>query len=179
MSDNEIIALYQEGRREEAFNAIVMGYSERLYYHVRSLVDSHEDADDLLQEVFVKVWQALPSFRGDSRLFTWLWRIASNETLNFLRRRKVRAALSFRKIEQEDENRIDGDPFFNGGEAERKLMKTLATLPHKQRLVFSMRYFEDMKYEDISEITGSSVGSLKASYHIACEKIKAELDEDF
>lgn len=179
MSDNEIIALYQRGQRVEAFNAIVRVYSERLYYHVRSLVDSHEDADDLLQEVFVKAWQALPSFRGDSRLFTWLWRIASNETLNFLRRRNVRAALSFRKIGREDENRIDSDPYFNGGEAERRLMKVLATLPHKQRLVFSMRYFEDMKYEEISEVTGSSVGSLKASYHIACGKIKAEFDEDF
>ena len=177
VNDKEIIALYREGRREEAFSAIVRDYSERLYWHVRPLVDSHEDTDDLLQEIFVKVWQALPSFRGDSRLFTWLWRIASNETLNFLRKRKVRSALMFRNISSSDECSIGDDPYFDGAEAERALMKSLSALPDKQRLVFSLRYFEDLRYEDISEITDTSVGSLKASYHIACEKIKADLRE--
>ena len=162
---------------EQVFNNIVREYSERLYWHVRRMVGSHEDTDDLLQEIFIKVWNALPRFRGDSDVFTWLWRIATNETLSHLRKARVRAALSFVRIDTEAERISDPDPYFDGNEALRALRKAIAALPDKQRLVFSMRYYEDLSYEQISEITGTSVGALKASYHIAYEKIKQHLTE--
>ena len=175
MRDNDIIRLFLAGDRERAFTEIVKAYSERLFWYVRRYVSSHEDADDIVQDIFVKVWAALPSFRGESQLFTWLYRIATNEALNYVRRQQVRAALSFRPIGAEMERRVDEDPWFNGDEAERTLMKALQKLPLKQRVVFSMRYFEDMSYEEISEVTGTSVGALKASYHIASTKLKDEL----
>lgn len=158
----------------DLFNKIVKDYSERLYWHVRDMVGSHDDANDLLQEIFIKIWTALPSFRGDAQLFTWAHRIATNETLNFLRKQKIRSVLSFEKISGAEE-RIADDPYFNGGEAERLLVNAMNKLPPKQRAVFSMRYYDDMKYEDIAQIMNCSVGSLKASYHIAYLKIKEEL----
>lgn len=179
MTDEEIISLRDKGQTEEAFRGIVDAYSKKLYWHVRRIVGSHEDTDDLLQEIFVKIWSAFPAFRGESRLYTWIWRIATNESLNFLRKQKVRAALSFKPISDEEERRMDDDPWFDGDAAERELRKALSRLPNKQRLVFSMRYYDEMKYEEISEILDTSVGSLKASYHIAYEKIKDWLKENF
>jgi len=164
--------------REQIFNQIVHDYKEPLYWHVRSLVNSHDDTDDLLQEIFIKIWTALPSFRGDSQIFTWVWRIATNEALGFLRKRKVRAALQFESIDERAERIIDNDPWFNGDEAERKLAKSIAKLPDKQRAVFCMRYYQDLSYEQISEITGTSVGALKASYFHAAEKIKLQIEEN-
>lgn len=172
MTDGEILALRDGGRAEEAFRCIVAGYSKPLYYHIRSMVLSHEDADDLLQETFVKVWNSFGSFRGDSKLATWLWKIATNETLSFLRKMKVRSALRFRPVTEELERRIDEDPYFDGDEAEKRLLKALQSLPQRQRMVFSMKYFEDMRYEDMAQVLGVSVGALKASYHIASEKLK-------
>ena len=177
MTDQEIIALWEAGQQERAFNEIVRNYSERLYWHVRRFVCSHEDTDDLLQEIFIKIWAALPSFRGEAQLFTWLYRIATNETLNYLRKQKVRASLRFQSLDAEMERRIDEDPYFNGTEAQRLLTKAIARLPEKQRIVFSLRYYEEMKYEDMAAITGTSVGALKASYHIAYEKLKAEFQD--
>ena len=177
MTDQEIIALWEAGQQERAFNEIVRNYSERLYWHVRRFVCSHEDTDDLLQEIFIKIWAALPSFRGEAQLFTWLYRIALNEALNFLSRQRVRAVLQFKSLDEEMERRIDEDPYFNGTEAQRLLTKAIARLPEKQRIVFSLRYYEEMKYEDIAAITGTSVGALKASYHIAYEKLKAEFQD--
>lgn len=177
MTDQEIIALYRDGQQQRAFNEIVRSYSERLYWHVRSLVCSHEDTDDLLQDIFVKVWAALPTFRGDAQLFTWLYRIATNESLNFLNKQKVRAALSFESLSDTLERKVEDDPYFNGDEAQMLLSKAIQKLPQKQKAVFCMRYYQDLPYEDISEITGSSVGALKASYHFAYEKIKNELKE--
>lgn len=177
MTDKEILAFYNKGQSDRAFKGIVESYSEKLYWHVRRLVNSHEDADDLLQEIFIKIWTALPSFRGDAQLFTWLYRIATNETLNFLRKQKVRAALSFSSIDAAAERKIDDDPYFDGNEAQRLLAKAIARLPEKQRVVFTMRYYDDMKYEDMSEVLGTSVGALKASYHIAYGKVKEELEK--
>lgn len=177
MTDSEILELYRGGRQQEAFNQIVKNYSERLYWHVRSLVCSHEDADDLVQEIYIKVWNSLPFFRGDARLYTWLYRIATNETLNFLNKQKVRAALTFESLSDNLERKIDDDPYFNGNEAQRLLSKAIQKLPQKQKAVFCMRYYQELPYDDISEITGSSVGTLKASYHFAYEKIKKELQE--
>lgn len=175
MTDEEIIGLYRNGQDERAFKEIVAAYSERLYWHVRRFVCSHEDTDDLLQEIFIKIWSALPSFRGDSRLFTWIYRIATNETLNWLHKQKVRAILKFESIDTELADKIDDDPYFNGDEAQRLLFKAIAGLPQKQKSVFCLRHFDDLSYEDISEILGTSVGALKASYHFASEKIRAEL----
>lgn len=177
MTDKEIIDLYKEGQQERAFREIVDSYSERLYWHVRRFLCSHEDTDDLLQDIFVKIWSALPSFRGDSQLYTWLYRIATNETLNFLNKQKVRSALQFESLSSKLEEKIDEDPWFNGDSMQRLLMKAIQKLPEKQRLVFAMRWFEDLSYEDISEILGTSVGALKASYHFATEKIKTFLEK--
>ena len=132
MKDEDIIGIYRNGERERAFTEIVKAYSERLFWYVRRYVGCQEDADDLIQEIFVKVWAALPSFRGEARLFTWIYRIATNEALNFLRRQRVRAALNFKSLDAEVERRIDEDTYFNGGEAERRLMKALQKLPQKQ-----------------------------------------------
>ncbi len=175
MDDKEILDLYTSGQRERAFREIVESYSERLYWHVRRFLCSHEDTDDLLQEIFVKIWTALPSFRAESQLYTWIYRIATNETLNFLNKQKVRAALRFESLSDKLVDRVDEDPWFNGDQLQRNLMKAVQKLPEKQRLVFIMRWFEDLSYENISEILGTSVGALKASYHFAAEKIKAEL----
>jgi len=162
---------------EQVFNAIVKDYSERLYWHVRRMVGTHEDADDLLQDIFLKIWTALPSFRGEAQLYTWVWRIATNETLNWLRRERVRAALRFQRVDEELERRIMADPFFNGTAAQRELFKALARLPEKQRQVFVMRWWDELSYEEISAITGTSVGALKASYHIAKEKLQLNLSQ--
>ena len=163
---------------ERLFNEIVKDYSERVYWHVRRFVNNHEDADDLVQEIFLKIWTALPSFRGEAQLFTWIWRIATNETLNWIRREKVRAALRFTSIDAEMERRIDSDPFFDGDAADRALSKAVAKLPEKQRQVFILRYYDEMPYEQMSEVLGTSVGALKASYHIAQEKVRAALGRD-
>ncbi|MBR4756774.1 MAG: RNA polymerase sigma factor [Bacteroidales bacterium] len=177
MTDKEIIDLYKAGGRERAFKEIVDSYSERLYWHVRRFVCSHEDTDDLLQEIFIKIWSALPTFRGDSQLYTWLYRIATNETLNFLNKQKVRAVLRFESMSAKMEEKVDEDPWFNGDRMQRELMKAVQKLPAKQQLVFTMRWLEDLSYEDISEILGTSVGALKASYHFATQKLKDELEK--
>ena len=162
---------------EQVFNSIVKQYSERLYWHVRRMVGSHEDTDDLLQEIFLKIWTALPSFRGEAQLYTWVWRIATNETLNFLRKEKVRALLRFSSADELAAQRVMADPYFNGTDAEREMAKAVARLPEKQRQVFIMRWWDELSYQEISAITGTSVGALKASYHIAQEKIKLNLSD--
>ena len=161
---------------EDIFNQIVKENSEKLYWHVRRMVNSHEDADDLLQDIFLKVWTALPSYRGEAQLGTWVWRIATNETLNFLRREKVRATLRLSSPDMEMERKIMADPYFNGTAAEREFAKAVAKLPDKQRQVFIMRWWDELPYEQISEISGTSIGALKASYHIARKKIEAALN---
>ncbi|MBQ6762987.1 MAG: RNA polymerase sigma factor [Bacteroidales bacterium] len=163
---------------EQIFNQIVKEYSERVYWHVRRIVNSHEEADDLVQDIFLKIWTALPAFRGEAQVYTWVWRIATNEALNWLRREKVRAALRFTSIDTEMERRIDSDPFFDGDAAERALSKAVARLPEKQRQVFILRYYDEMPYEEMSEVLGTSVGALKASYHIAQEKVRAALGRE-
>ncbi|MCQ2119535.1 MAG: RNA polymerase sigma factor [Bacteroidales bacterium] len=176
MTDKEIIALIRSGQTETAFNAIVGNYNERLYWHVRHFLCSHEDTDDLLQEIFIKVWSGLQNFRGESGIYTWLFRIATNESLNFLQKCRIRSILRFGSLTDEMAQKIESDPYFNGDEIERELEKAIHRLPDKQKTVFLMRYREDLPYEDISEILGTSVGALKASYHFAKEKILQELD---
>ena len=176
MTDKEIIDLYLNGKQESAFNQIVDTYTKRLYWHIRRFLCSHEDANDLLQDIFIKVWAALPSFRRDAQLYTWIYRIATNEVLNHLRRQKIRAMISLDSATGILAKKIDEDPYFNGDKMQRELHKAMLKLPEKQRIVFSLRYFDEMKYEDMSQITGTSVGALKATYHFAYNKIKKELE---
>lgn len=179
MTDREIIQLQKSGAYEVAFNAVVAKYSERLYWHVRRFLCSHDDTNDLMQDIFIKVWKALPSFRCESNMFTWIYRIATNEVLNHLRKQKFLGLVKLDSSSEKLIKKIDDDPHFNGDALQRELHKAVQRLPEKQRLVFNMRYFDEMKYEEISEITGTSVGALKASYHHAYNKIKAELEEKF
>lgn len=179
MTDNEIIQAYREGRQEEAFRHIAANYSERLYWHVRRFLCCHEDTDDLVQDIFIKVWTALPGFRGDSRLFTWIYRIATNEVLNYLRKNRVRAIFRTGDPVETFEKKIDEDPYFNGNHLQRELHKAIQRLPEKQRIVFCLRYFDELKYEEIAAVTGTSEGALKASYHHAYGKIKKTLEEKF
>jgi len=179
VTDKEIIELYNCGRREESFRGIVDAYTERLYWHVRRFLCSHDDTNDLLQDIFIKIWTALDSFRGESRLYTWIYRIATNEVLNHLRKQKFRSYLSFESASATLEKKIDEDPHFNGNDLQRELHKSIQRLPEKQRVVFNLRYFDELKYEEISEITGTSVGALKASYHHAYNKIKDDLQKIF
>ena len=164
---------------QHKFNALVGQYKERLYYLVRRFVPTHEDADDVLQEVFIKLWQHLPSFRGDSDIYTWIYRIAVNESLSVLRKRKVRAALSFVSYDSFVDKIVDEDPLFDGTALQAELYKAVAALPSRQQSVFVLRYFEQMSYAQISAVMGVTEGSLKASYHIAYEKIKARLTSHF
>jgi RNA polymerase sigma-70 factor (ECF subfamily) len=159
--------------RRRAFESIVSNFSEQLYWQIRHMVLSHDDANDILQNTFIKAWINLDSFMGYSRISTWLYRIAVNETLTFLNRKKETVP-----IETDDEGelsiaeRLESDPYFDGDLTERQLQEAIATLPDKQRMVFNMKYFNEMKYEEISEVLGTSVGALKASFHIAVKKIE-------
>ena len=179
MKDQQIISLFDSGEHENAFNGIISAYSERLYWHIRRFTCSHEDSNDLLQDIFIKIWAALPSFRRDAQLFTWIYRIATNEVLNHLRKQKFKALVSLESESSILEKKIDEDPYFDGNLMQRELHKAIQRLPEKQRIVFSLRYFDEMKYEDISEITNTSVGALKASYHFAYNKIKEDLQKIF
>ncbi len=179
MKDNEIIILLKSGRLEAGFNAIVDSYSERLYWHVRRFLGSHDDTNDLMQDIFLKIWKGLPSFRGDSQIYTWVYRIATNEALTFLNKKGSKTGLDVEIADALKADRIDEDPGFNGDSLQRELHKAVRSLPEKQQLVFNLRYFDEMKYEDMSQITGTSVGALKASYHHAYNKIKERLEKIF
>ena len=159
--------------RHRAFEAIVRNFSEQLYWQIRHMVLSHDDANDILQNTFIKAWTNLDSFMGYSRISTWLFRIAINETLTFLNRQKPTVPIETGEDgELSIADRLESDPYFDGDETERQLQAAIATLPDKQRLVFNMKYFNEMKYEEISEALGTSVGALKASFHIAVKKIE-------
>ncbi len=161
-----------------AFNLIVRKYQERIYWHIRKIVINHDDADDVVQNTFLKVWGGLQNFREDSQLYTWLYRIATNEALTFLKRKRTKYFLPLIDVEQQLSNSLETDPYFDGDELQLKLQKAIVRLPEKQRLVFNMKYFDEMKYEDMSEVLGTSVGALKASFHHAMKKIEKFLEED-
>lgn len=179
LPDHKIIDLCREpGSANVGFGLLVVKYQERVYWHIRRMVMDHEDADDLVQETFVKVWKAFGSFREDSLLFTWIYRIATNETLTFLKKKKRACFISLDSISEYLERKLEDDNFFSGDEIQKKLQKALVQLPEKQRLVFNMKYYDDMKYEEMSQVLGTSVGALKASYHIAVKKIEKSLAND-
>lgn len=154
----------------DAFGEVIKLYGEPLYWQIRRMVESHEDADDLLQNTFMKAWSSIENFRGEAKLSTWLYKIAINESITFLARERKRLNLSLDDEESHLVNMIEADTFIDGDELALKLRKAIATLPEKQRLVFNMRYYDEMKYEDMSEVLGTSVGALKASYHLAARK---------
>ena len=164
--------------RNYGFNLVVQEYQERIYWHVRKMVIDHDDSDDLVQEIFVKVWNNLDKFREDAKLFTWLYRIATNECLNFLNKKKKRFFLPIHDVGKELSGKLNEGVLLDGDAIEMKLQKALLKLPDKQRLVFNMKYFEEMKFDEISAITDTSVGALKASYHHAVKKIEEFLGED-
>ena len=161
--------------RSNTFSALVKAYSEPLYWHIRRMVLSHDDTNDLMQNTFIKAWTSIDSFRGDSQLSTWLYRIAINETLTFLSKRTQ--SIPIDSPEASVVEQLESDTYFNGDKAEAIFQEALQKLPPKQRMVFNMKYYEEMKYEEISEILGTSVGALKASYHIAVKKIEEFLKE--
>ncbi|NJN25506.1 MAG: sigma-70 family RNA polymerase sigma factor [Cyclobacteriaceae bacterium] len=179
MEDKELLnKLRMPDTRNYGFNLLVRQYQQKVYWHIRKMVIDHDDADDLVQEVFVKVWKNLDSFREDASLFTWIYRIATNECLNFLRKKKNRFFIPIHDVAAELSTKLDSSPALAGDEIQLKLQKAILKLPDKQRLVFNMKYFDELKYEEISEITDTSVGSLKASYHLAVKKIEEYIKSD-
>lgn len=183
ISDSELIQkLQDETQRREAFSLLIKKYQQKIYWHIRKMVIDHDDADDVVQETFIKIWQGLQNFRADSQLYTWIYRIATNESLNFLQKKRRQNHVPLEADDSLDlldtlESGIASD-YVSGEEIQIKLQKALLQLPDKQRLVFNMKYFDDMKYEEIAEITGTSVGALKSSYHIAVKKIEEELNKE-
>ena len=173
MTDDKLLIeqLLTPKTQRRAFETLVRQYSEQLYWQIRRFVLSHDDANDVLQNVFIKVWQGLGSFHGDSKLLTWLSRIAINESLDFLRRQKNVISISTDDEEIGVANTLMADDYFDGDETEAQLQEAIASLPEVQRTVFLLRYYDDMKYSDISKMLGTSEGALKASYHIAVKKI--------
>ena len=171
-----IESLLASQKTEAAFNLIVNSYSERLYWHIRRMVTDHDDADDVLQNTFLKVWRALPKFRQDSNIYTWLYRIATNESLIHLRKKKDN--LRFDDVANGMHESLTADTFFEGDKAQAKLHAAVAALPEKQKAVFNLRYFEEMPYREISEVLKTSEGGLKAQYHHAVKKIEAFLKTD-
>lgn len=178
-TDEGLLERFREpDTREHAFTCLVEKYQERLYNHIRRLVLNHDDANDVLQNTFIKVWRHLEDFKGGSQLYTWLYRIATNESFNHLKKQKKRAATSFDDEELDMANRLKADPYFDGDEIQLKLQKAIQQLPDRQRAVFGMRYYDEMKYEVMAEVIGRSEGALKASYHHAVKKIERFLKED-
>ncbi len=179
ITDKELLAKFkQKDTKDEAFRQLVHIYQQRVYWHVRRMVINHEDANDVTQNTFIKAWKGLENFREDAKLFTWLYRIGTNESITFLNKKKKEQNVSIDDVQQSLANTLQSDTYFSGDEIQLKLQQALLTLPEKQRLVFNMKYYDDMKYEEISEVLGTSVGSLKASYHHAVKKIESFFDKD-
>ena len=174
---NLIERLRQPESCRAAFNEVVREYSEPLYWQIRRMVENHDDASDVLQNTFLKAWQSIENFRGDAKLSTWLYKIALNESISHLSRERKRMNLSLDEEESHLVHLIEADEWVDGDELALKLRKAIASLPEKQRMVFNMKYFDDMKYEQMSEILGTSVGALKASYHLAVKKIEKYFTE--
>jgi len=171
--DQDLLALFKDpATKEQAFTAIIKKYQEKLYWHIRRIVITHEDADDVLQNMFIKVWKGLENFREDSQLYTWLYRIATNESLTFLNKEKKRNSVSLSDEENGLSNKLKSDTHFDANKLEWKLQLAIQSLPEKQRVVFNLRYYEEMPYEEMSHVLETSEGALKASYHHAAKKIE-------
>jgi len=173
MQDAELLLQFRNlSTREAGFTAIIKKYQEKLYWHIRRMVVDHEDANDVLQNVFIRVWNGLENFREDSQLYTWLYRIATNESLTFLEQQKKRASVPLGDVESGLSNRIKADKHFDANKLEWKLQLAIQQLPEKQRIVFNLRYYDEMPYVEMSRVLDTSEGALKASYHHAVKKIE-------
>jgi len=170
--------LKSDDTKELAFKTLVELYKERLYWHIRKIVISHDDSDDVLQNTFIKIVRNIHNFKGDSKLFTWMYRIATNEAITFLNSKARRHQISNEMLQQLALENLEADVYFEGDEIQLKLQKAIAQLPRKQQLIFNMKYFDAIKYKDMSEILDTSEGALKASYHIAVKKIKSYLSDN-
>lgn len=178
-TENNLIGrLQNEKTQHSAFSELVKEYSEPLYWQIRKIVLSHDDANDVLQNAFIKVWTSIGNFRGDSKLSTWLYRIAVNEAITFLNKLRSQNNISVDDADTFLLSKLESDEYFDGDAAQLQLQKAVLTLPEKQRIVFNMKYFDEMKYEDMSEILDTSVGALKASYHHAVKKIEEFLSTE-
>lgn len=172
-TDKELLSQFRDpSSRNYAFNLLVRQYQKKIYWHVRRIVIDHDDANDVVQNVFIKVWRGLDKFKEDSKLYTWLYRIATNESLTFLKQKKGNSFVSFDEVSHQLSRSLEDDSYFKGDAIQKKLQQAILTLPEKQRIVFNMKYFDEMKYEDMSEVLETSVGALKASYHHAVKKIE-------
>lgn len=177
-SEREVLALLQEeSTQKKGFEMIVAEYSEQLYWQIRRMVLSHDDANDILQNTFIKAWINIDYFRAEAKLSTWLYRIALNECLTFLNKQRATNTVDIDDPEVMVDQKLESDPYFSGDHIELLLQKALLSLPEKQRLVFNLKYYQEMKYEEMSDILGTSVGALKASYHHAVKKIEKFLEE--
>lgn len=177
-ADSDILQLFRNSASSNhAFDLLVKKYQQKIYWYVRRIVIDHDDCNDVVQNTFIKVYHNLAGFREDSKLYTWLYRIATNEAINFLKQKRTRMMIPMINVENRLAENLKTDPYFNGDDIQRKLQQAILKLPEKQRIVFNMKYFEQMKYEDISEILDTSVGALKASFHIAVKKIEKFLTD--
>lgn len=176
IEDNELLVLFATaGKQSEAFGLILNKYQKQTYWHIRRIIIDHDDADDVLQNTFIKVWENLAKFREDSKLYTWIYRIATNEALQFLQKKKQNLNTSFDDVSYELSEKLSVGAYFNGNQIELKLQQAILTLPEKQRIVFNMKYYDNLKYEEMQEILDTSVGALKASYHHAVKKVEEYL----
>lgn len=179
MSDNaDLIARLQDpSQKEAAFRVLLETYQQRLYWHIRRMVISHDDTDDVLQNTFIKIFRHIDTFKGESKLYSWMYRIATNEALSFMKKRSRRMGITDEELKEHLVDSLEADPYFDGDEAQLQLQRALTGLPDKQREVFNLKYFEEMKYEEMSELLNTSVGALKASYHLAVKKIESYLKQ--
>ena len=173
LDDKELLFQFKEvATRERAYTGIIKKYQEKLYWHIRRMVVDHEDANDVLQNMFIKVWKGLDNFREDSQLYTWLYRIATNECLTFLEQQKKRSSVSLSDVENGISNKLKADTNYDSNKIEWKLQLAMQQLPEKQRVVFNLRYYDEMPYEEMSRVLETSEGALKASYHHAVKKVE-------
>lgn len=170
-----LIQLQSNKDKDAAFKELVTLYKERLYWHIRNIVKSHDDADDALQNTFIKVYRNINGFKGDSKLYSWLYRIATNEAITLINKNAKRLQITNQEAQDLAINNLESDVYFEGSDIQLKLQQAIATLPEKQQLVFNMKYFQDLKYKEMSQILDTSEGALKASYHLASKKIEAYL----
>jgi RNA polymerase sigma factor (sigma-70 family) len=177
--DEEIVRLFRDPvSRDSALSALIKKYQKPLYWHIRKIVIDHDDADDVLQNTFIKIWKGLDNFKGESELYTWLYRIGTNEALTFLRQKAKANTQSIHPIEYQLSKSLESDTYFKGDEIQLKLQKAILSLPEKQRIVFNLRYYDEMPYEKMSQVLETSVGALKASYHHAAKKVEDYLKEN-
>lgn len=173
-----IISLKDPNQKESAFRELLSLYKERLYWQIRNIVKDHDDTDDVLQNTFLKIFRNIDKFKGESQLFSWMYRIATNEAISFLNKKAKKLRISSEELQQQIIENLESDVYFEGNKIQLKLQKAIASLPEKQQQVFNMKYFQELKYREISEILGTSEGALKASYHIASKKIEEYLKEN-